>query len=108
MNKNLKASITENFRNTELGFLRIKRNLQIGSYSNLETENYLRDIISSTPLECIETRGKNHYFECTKFNAILTVNSHSLTIITAQNQCLKMRRRPQRGVKCLAIGNLRS
>jgi len=84
MNKNLKTSIAENFRNTELGFLRIKRNLQISGYSDLETEDYLRGIILSTPLECIETRGKNHYFTCSKFNAILTVNSHSLTVITAK------------------------
>lgn len=84
MNEPLKISITENFRNTELGFLRIKKNLQISSYSDLETESYLRGIMSSTPLECIETRGKNHYFRCSKFNAILTVNSHSLTVITAK------------------------
>lgn len=84
MNNNLKTSIAENFRNTELGFLRIKRNLQIDSYSDKKTENYLREILLSTPLECIESIGKNHYFKCTKFNAILTVNSHSLTIITAK------------------------
>jgi len=84
MDKNLKKSIANNFRNTELGFLRIKGNLQIASYSDLETENYLRELILSTPLECIETRGKNYYFRCAKFKAILTVNSHTLTIITAK------------------------
>ncbi len=84
MKNNLKSSITENFKNTELGFLRIKRNLQINNYSDSKTENYLREIIKSTPLESIETRGKNYYFSNAKFNAILTVNSHSLTIITAK------------------------
>ncbi|MEI6895548.1 MAG: DUF3781 domain-containing protein, partial [Colwellia sp.] len=31
-----------------------------------------------------ETKGKNHYFKCVERNAILTVNSHSFTIITAK------------------------
>ncbi len=84
MDKKLKTSIAENFKNTELGFVRIKRNLQIDSYSDRETENYLKEIILYTPLEFIETKGKNHYFKCVKFKAILTVNSHSLTIITAK------------------------
>ena len=84
MKNNLKTSIAENFKNTELGLLRIKRNLQINSYSDAKTENYLREIIISTPIEYIETRGKNHYFINTKFNAVLTINSHSLTIITAK------------------------
>lgn len=84
MKNNLKTSIEKNFKNTELGFLRIKRNLQINSYSDAKTENYLREIIISTPLENIETIGKNHYFKNTKLNAILTINSHSLTVITAK------------------------
>ena len=84
MKSSLKTSIAENLKNTELGFLRIKRNLQINSYSDPKTENYLREIMISTPLENIETRGKNHYFRNTKFNAVLTVNSHSLTVITAK------------------------
>ncbi len=84
MNKDLKESIAENFKNTKLGFLRIKRNLQMDIYSDCETEKYLRKIILSTPLELIETKGKNHYFECARFNAILTINSHSLTVITAK------------------------
>ncbi len=84
MDKTLKITIAENFKNTELGFLRIKRNLQISDCSDFETENYLRKIILSTPLECIESRGKNHYLSCVKFNAILTVNAHSLTVITAK------------------------
>ncbi len=84
MNKKLRASIAENFKNTELGFLRIKRNLQMDSYSDSETEKRLREIILSTPLDLIESKGKNHYFQCAKYNAILTVNSHSLTVITAK------------------------
>ena len=42
MNKNLKTSIAANFRNTELGFVRIRKNLQITDYSDVATEQYLR------------------------------------------------------------------
>ncbi|MEH6909433.1 MAG: DUF3781 domain-containing protein [Oceanicoccus sp.] len=84
MNKDLKALIANNFKNTSLGFSRIRRNLEIIQCSDTETESYIRKIIHATPLEDIETKGKNHYFKCTKKNAILTVNSHSFTIITAK------------------------
>ena len=84
MNKTQKISIAEKFRNTPLGFLRIKRNLDIFHFSDTETETYLRKVILSTPLGDIETKGKNHYFKCFKSNAILTVNSHTFTIITAK------------------------
>ncbi len=84
MNESLKISIAKKFRNTPMGFLRIKRNLDILKFSDSETETYLRKTILSTPLEEIETRGKNHYFKCFKNNAILTVNSHTFTIITAK------------------------
>ena len=84
MNQTLKSSIAEKFRNTPMGFLRIKRNLGIVKYSDSETETYIRKTILSTPLEEIETIGKNHYFKCLKNNVILTVNSHTFTIITAK------------------------
>ena len=84
MNETLRISIAEQFRNTTLGFLRIKRNLNILHFSDAETESYLKKIILSTPLEDIEAKGKNFYFKHFKSNAILTVNSHSFTIITAK------------------------
>ncbi len=84
MNKNLKKAISENFKNTKLGFLRIRKNLKIDDYSDHETESYLRKIIISIPLEYVISKGKNHYFECAKFNVILTINSHSFTVITAK------------------------
>jgi hypothetical protein len=84
MNEALKTTIVKNFKNTPLGFLRIRKNLDILHFSDTETEAYLRKIISLTPLEDIEKKGKNHYFKCIKKNAILTVNSHSITIITAK------------------------
>ncbi len=84
MNETLRTSIADQFRNTPLGILRIKRNLDIFHFSDNETETYLRNIILSTPLEGIETKGKNHYFKCLKNNAVLTVNAHTFTIITAK------------------------
>ncbi|GBE17406.1 hypothetical protein BMS3Abin15_01251 [bacterium BMS3Abin15] len=84
MNETQKISIVKNFRNTPLGFLRIKRNLNVFHFSDPETEAYLRNILRLTPLENIETKGKNHFFKCFEKNAILTVNSRTFTIITAK------------------------
>ncbi len=84
MNEILRTSIVKKFRNTPMGFIRIRRNLGIFHFSDKETESYLRKIILSTPLEHIETKGKNHYFKCLKHNANLTVNAHTFTIITAK------------------------
>ena len=84
MNKTLRISIADQFRNTSLGFLRIKKNLDILHFSDRETETYLKEIILSTPLEDIETKGKNYYFKSLNDNAVLTVNSHTFTIITAK------------------------
>ena len=88
MKETLKNSTANQFRNTLLGFMRIKRNLNLIHLSDKETEIYLRKIILSTPLEDIETKGKNHYFKSVINNAILTVNSYTFTIITAK-QILK-------------------
>ncbi len=55
MNEILKTTIANNFKNTALGFLRIRRNLDIVQFSDTETEVYLKTIISLTPLEDIET-----------------------------------------------------
>lgn len=84
MNELLKTSVVNNFKNTPLGFLRIRKNLAVDHLSDIETEAYLKKILSSTPLDDIESKGKNHYFKSEKMNAILTVNSHSFTIITAK------------------------
>lgn len=84
MDMNLKISIADKFRNTSLGFVRIKNNLRLNHLTNNETEKLLRKIILSTPLPDIVTKGKNHYFKCLEYNAILTVNSYTFTIITAK------------------------
>jgi len=84
MNINLKTSIANKFKNTSLGFVRIKKNLNINHFTDNETEILLRKIILSTPLEDVVTKGKNHYFKCLEYNAILTINSYTFTIITAK------------------------
>jgi hypothetical protein len=84
MNETLRTSIIDKFKNNSLGILRIKKNLNVIHFTDMETEKYLRKIILSTPLEEIETKGKNHYFNCFEYNAILTVNSNTFTIITAK------------------------
>ncbi|MBN2433888.1 MAG: DUF3781 domain-containing protein [Spirochaetes bacterium] len=84
MNINLRTLIADKFKNTSLGFLRIKKNLGINHFTDSETENFSRKIILSTPLHDIETNGKNHYFKCLEYNTILTVNYRSFTIITAK------------------------
>ena len=84
MNEILKLSISNKFRNTQMGFIRIKKNLDISDFSDDKTNIYLKEIILSTPIEDIESIGKNHYFKNIKHNAILTVNSHTFTVITAK------------------------
>ena len=84
MNIHLKTSLADKFRNTSLGFVRIKNNLSINHFTDNETEDLLRKIILSTPLLDIVTKGKNYYFKCLEYNAILTVNSYTFTIITAK------------------------
>lgn len=62
---------------TELGVVRIKRNL---SLANQDVVAWCRDkILDSTAR--IERRGKNWYV--TIANTEITVNAHSYTIITA-------------------------
>lgn len=84
MNETLRTKIADQFRNTPLGFSRIKRNLDITLSSDGEIEKTLRKVILSTPLNNVETKGKNYYFKCFEYNSVLTINSQTLTIITAK------------------------
>ena len=45
MNVALRKSIADQFKNTSLGFIRIKRNLSLIHFTDNETEKYLRKII---------------------------------------------------------------
>ena len=80
----LKKAIIKGFKNTSLVFLRIRKNLDMMDLSDVATEEYLKETLLLTSIEDIETKRKNHYFKCFERNAILTVNSHSFTIITAK------------------------
>ncbi len=95
MTESLKALIANQFRNTPLGFLRIKRNLGLHAFQDDEIETLLRKIILSAPLKEIEANGKNFYFKCLEYNANLTVNSNTFTIITAK-QIKKKLKQPLR------------
>lgn len=64
-------------KTTELGIMRIKRNL---SLTTVDVVLWCKDQILSN--ECsITKKGKNFY--ATTNNVIITINSHSYTIITA-------------------------
>ncbi len=89
MDEVARKTIAENCKNTPLGFLRIRTNLGLLQFSDMETEAYLRKIIALTRLDDIEKKGKNYYFKCLEKNAVLTINSHSLTIITAKKMVTK-------------------
>ncbi|MDG2642484.1 DUF3781 domain-containing protein [Vibrio parahaemolyticus] len=84
MDNLLKNRILNGFKNTELGFIRIKRNLDLMHYTDEQISGLQKKIIETTPLANIETKGKNHYFSNRAHNAVLTINAHSFTIITAK------------------------
>ena len=66
----------EKLKTTELGSVRIKRNLGL---PDIDAVEWCRDKISKS--HKIEKRGKNWYVHAN--GAIITVNAHSYTIITA-------------------------
>ncbi len=76
--------LAENFTNTELGLVRIARNLGLGDMATSDIITHCRKIILSTPDEKIEQRGKNYYLYCEEYSAVLTINKSSLGIITAK------------------------
>jgi len=62
---------------TELGYKRIKNNLNIG---DSDVVNYCRNLINDCNCEIVRI-GKNWY--CKLNNICITVNAYSFTIITA-------------------------
>ncbi len=62
---------------TELGIMRIKRNLEIDTYDVVE---YCKKLILDKRA-AISRKGKNWYISIS--GCIITVNAHSYTIITA-------------------------
>ncbi|MCP4184481.1 MAG: DUF3781 domain-containing protein [Hyphomicrobiales bacterium] len=79
-----KKFIAENFRNTDLGLMRIAKNLGLQGMTDSDVVHHCYKIILSTPVSEIEIRGKNYYLYSQKYSAILTINRSSLGIITAK------------------------
>ena len=66
----------DNLRTTELGVVRIRRNLNL---ADIDVVKWCKDKIRNS--NNITRRGKNWYAHIG--DAIITVNAHSFTIITA-------------------------
>lgn len=79
-----KKYIADNFGNTELGLVRISKNLGLQGMSEAEVVRHCQKIILSTPVQAVEIRGKNYYFKSQEYLAVLTINKSSLGIITAK------------------------
>ena len=79
-----KRYIADNFQNTELGLVRIAKNLGLQALSTRNLMTHCRNIIQDTPIEDVEVRGKNYYFYAKNYSAVLTINKSSLGIITAK------------------------
>ena len=79
-NQNNLLTHLDKLHTTELGIMRIKRNLSLNTDDVVE---WCKAKISSP--ECVITRkGKNWYAQIDE--AIITVNAHSYTIITAHKK----------------------
>ena len=75
--------LAKNFKNTELGLIRIRKNLKLLAMSDGEIVAHCRAIILSVPVDAVTTRGKNFYLRSEEYAALLTINRSSLGIITA-------------------------
>lgn len=80
----IKTRIADHFGNTEMGLIRIARNLFLTDLSDAQIVEHCHNIILATPLDAIKIHGKNYYLSCEKYRAILTINRSSLGIITAK------------------------
>jgi hypothetical protein len=82
--EHLRLNIANNFRNTELGLIRIRKNLGLLAMSDREVVAHCRKLILSVPADAVTKRGKNYYLRSEEFAAVLTINESSLGIITAK------------------------
>jgi len=79
-----KNNIAANFSNTEMGLVRIAKNLGLQGMDECEIVRHCHKIILSTPISEIKVRGKNYYLYSREYLAVLTINRSSLGIITAK------------------------
>lgn len=82
MDNNELLQNTARIHTTEMGFDRIRRNLQLDLSNEEVLEFCVNGILDDSAK--IERRGKNWYVE-TK-GAVITVNAHSFTVITAHKR----------------------
>ena len=61
-----------------------KKNLGLEGFSETEIVQYCEKIIEQTPIECFRKIGKNYYITSEDHNSVLTINSFTMTIITAK------------------------
>ena len=80
----IRELIAKNFKTTELGLVRIARNLGLRGNDDSYVIRHCHKIILSTPIARIEIRGKNYYLYSQEYAAVLTINRSSLGIITAK------------------------
>ena len=78
MDKKTLINNLDKIHTTELGLLRIKRNLGLCDENIIE---YCKKVILNSNSEVIKC-GKNYY--CKFKNVVLTINSYSYTIITGK------------------------
>jgi YHS domain-containing protein len=79
-----KQFIADNFGSTELGLVRIAKNLGLQAMSDSDVVCHCHKIILSTSTQDVKMRGKNYYFNSQEYSAVLTINKSSLGIITAK------------------------
>ncbi|MCF6327998.1 MAG: DUF3781 domain-containing protein [Devosiaceae bacterium] len=79
-----KKFIAANFTNTEMGLVRIAKNLGLKGMGDNDIVRHCHKIILSTPIQKIKIRGKNYYLYSHEYLAVLTINRSSLGIITAK------------------------
>lgn len=86
VSNNTTAFLAENFKNTDLGLVRIAKNLDLSNMAACDIVSHCRKIILSTSHENIEIKGKNYYLHSQKYSVVLTINRSSLGIITAKKK----------------------
>ena len=66
---------------TELVYQRINKKLGT-SFSNKESESFLKKVLKETGLEGYEKKGKNFYISNKQHNIQVTINSNTFRVIT--------------------------
>ncbi len=76
MDKEIVLNNINKIHTTELGVIRIKKNLGL---DNVDVISYIRDIINSNDSRVVK-KGKNFY--CSYRDIVITINSYNYSVIT--------------------------